>query len=467
MHADVSRVTFQPDKQFTAVVAQQGRVQLDAEANEQSAIERYRARTLAGDLVGPHAGPADAAGFALQYQTPSGDPPDLTIGPGRYYVDGILVDATRAAPPGAVGGQEAGQAVPWTYWTQPHGYLDPDTAEDRLPTQLPFLVYLRVSERFVSGVEDPRLRETALGASLPDTAGRLKLVWQVLPVRDGEGFTLPDTTDAPHLRAAFDEWSAGQATPAAWLAARTEQPPGTDEDPCVVPPDSRYRGPENQLYRVEVHTPGEAGAATFVWSRDNGSVIFPVDVVRGEWVTLGALGRDDKLDLHVGDWVEVGDDASVERGSVLPLRRVVDVDLPGRRVRLSDDPDPSVGRLPERHPYLRRWDQQPAAGGTADDGALPLTEGAWIDLEDGVQVWFAPGGRYRAGDYWIVAARTLTGTVEWPEDAAGNPQLLPPAGPGYHLAPLAWIGGTDQVLDLREVFRPAAVPIEDLTGTAG
>src|SRR5262249_22289590 len=156
--------------------------------------------------------------------------PDLTIGPGRYYVDGIPVDATQPAPPGTVGGAGTGApSVPWTYWTQPHGYLDPDAADDRLPNT-PFLAYLRVWERFVSGVEDPALRETALGASLPDTAGRLRLVWQVQPIGPDDGFQPPAEVNAPNLRTAFDTWSAGQRTPAAWLAARTEQPPNTDND---------------------------------------------------------------------------------------------------------------------------------------------------------------------------------------------------------------------------------------------
>ena len=29
---------------------------------------------------------------------------------------------------------------------------------------------------------------------------------------------------------------------------------------------------ENQLYRVEVHDPGELGSATFKWSRENASI---------------------------------------------------------------------------------------------------------------------------------------------------------------------------------------------------
>ncbi len=45
MHADFSRLTFRPGKHYSAVLTQQGRVQLDADANEQAAIERYQLRT--------------------------------------------------------------------------------------------------------------------------------------------------------------------------------------------------------------------------------------------------------------------------------------------------------------------------------------------------------------------------------------------------------------------------------------
>src|SRR6266536_1631492 len=103
MHGDFSRVTFRPEKRYSAVVAQQGRVQLDAEANEHAAIQAYLGRRLAADLIGPHAGPAGEAGFELDFRPGDGEPADLGIGPGRYYVDGILVDATKPARPRPVG----------------------------------------------------------------------------------------------------------------------------------------------------------------------------------------------------------------------------------------------------------------------------------------------------------------------------------------------------------------------------
>ncbi|GGU83392.1 hypothetical protein GCM10010211_56730 [Streptomyces albospinus] len=483
MHADLSRTTYRPDRHYSAVVAQQGRVQLDADANEQTAIQLFQARTLATDLIGPHGGPRGATGFRIELRGGSRELDDLVIGGGRYYVDGILCDATRpqpGVPVPAAGGHKEGEeaadapaepAAPpetWTYWDQPDGFRDPERPGDRLPSRFPYLVYLKVWERLVTAAEDPALREVALGAAMPDTAARAKVVWQVLPL-PGSALGLDgDNPPIDDIRAAFTRWAQKEAAPASRLAARSERPDHTDDDPCLVAPDARYRGPENQLYRVEVHDGGSAGDATFTWSRDNGSVTFPVDELDGTWVELASLGGDDKLSLNVGDLVEFVDTAYISRGEAAPLLRVEELDLPGRRVRLSDEPAPGVGRRPELHPFLRRWDHQEGSrrtvrrgerAGRLKHGAVPVEEGVWLPLEDGVEVYFAAGGTYRTGDFWLIPARTATGAVEWPADAARRPLLRPPLGIAVHYAPLAWVHGEQAVPDLRLAFRPLAAGI--------
>ena len=57
-------------------------------------------------------------------------------------------------------------------------------------------------------------------------------------------------------------------------------------------------------------------------------------------------------------------------------------------------PTGALGQDPARHPILRRWDHKPTVAGT---NVLPIVEGTWIELEDGVQVRFAPGGTVPAG----------------------------------------------------------------------
>ncbi|MEW2081867.1 DUF6519 domain-containing protein [Streptomyces sp. NPDC005283] len=490
MHADISRITFRPDRHYSAVIAQQGRVQLDADANEQAAIQLVQARTTAADLIGQHGGPRGATGFALGFVGGGRELDDLTIGGGRYYVDGILLDATRPLPgvPVVDDGHDAHSAeegdsdtpaeaqrpATWTYWDQPDGHRDPERPGDRLPTEFPYLACLKVWERSVTAAEDPLLREVALGSAMPDTAARLKVVWQVLPLA-GSQLELEDGATKDQVRAAFAKWTAAQA-PTARMAARSERPEHADEDPCLVRPDARYRGQENQMYRVEIHDGGAAKDATFKWSRENGSVTFPVDELDGTWVELASLGSDAKLDLNVGDLVEFVDTAYTSRGEPLPLLRVEEVDLPGRRVRLSGEPDPSVGRRPGLHPFLRRWDHRSGAsrhtsgsGRTKQgasklrNGAIRIEEGGWLPLEDGVLVHFEPGRTYRSGDFWTVPARTATGSLEWPTDAARRPLLQAPAGIQVHYAPLAWVLGEGSVADLRMTFGPLAdvVPAAD------
>ena len=98
MKADLTRYTFNPFRHFDRVVTQQGRVQLDADSNEQAAILLHYLRCLAADLIGPQGGPSANWGFGV---TPiSLTPPipnDFQIGLGRYYVDGILCEADSRA----------------------------------------------------------------------------------------------------------------------------------------------------------------------------------------------------------------------------------------------------------------------------------------------------------------------------------------------------------------------------------
>ena len=51
MKGDFTRDTFTPGKHFSRVLAQQGRVTVDADSNEQAAILLHYLRTLTRDLI--------------------------------------------------------------------------------------------------------------------------------------------------------------------------------------------------------------------------------------------------------------------------------------------------------------------------------------------------------------------------------------------------------------------------------
>src|SRR4029078_11471776 len=69
---------------------QQGRVQLDADWNEQLDLTAHRDRAEALDVIGPAGVPKVDAGFDL---TVSDDGQDLILSPGRAWVAGHLCEA--------------------------------------------------------------------------------------------------------------------------------------------------------------------------------------------------------------------------------------------------------------------------------------------------------------------------------------------------------------------------------------
>jgi hypothetical protein len=95
MKGDISRQTFDPKKHYTQVVMQQGRVQLDADWNEQQAILRQRAVSESIDVIGLNGAPQHGGGFALKLMDGERD---FLISPGRIYVDGILCELDEGTP---------------------------------------------------------------------------------------------------------------------------------------------------------------------------------------------------------------------------------------------------------------------------------------------------------------------------------------------------------------------------------
>jgi hypothetical protein len=329
MKGDFTRSTFNREKHYSSVRMQQGRVQLDADWNEQMDIEAHLDQTEAKDVIGLCGAPKTGGGFQIGATTVGSD---LTISPGRIYVDGILC--------------ENEQNVLFTE--------QPDLPGASLPTQPGiYLAYLDVWQRHLTALEDPDIREVALSG--PDTATRTKTIWQVKLLQIGANDNcLSDVTI---------EGSTGK------LRARA-RPEATPPNLCVVPASAGYRRLENQLYRVEIHESGSLGTATFKWSRDNGSVIFPIkefiDNQPTNQIRVNSLGQDQVLTLRIGDWVEVlGDETELRLGEdtgagpiLGTLAQINAIDEAERVLTLSADVS---ARSDEGHPKVRRpaksWSQ--------------------------------------------------------------------------------------------------------------
>ena len=95
MYGDFSRLTFNRANSYTAAWSQQGRMQFDADFNEQTAILLDWIRTLATDFMGP-AGGTDSAGFEVTIDG-SGE---LSLSAGHYYVAGIRCEIPAPRPDG-------------------------------------------------------------------------------------------------------------------------------------------------------------------------------------------------------------------------------------------------------------------------------------------------------------------------------------------------------------------------------
>jgi hypothetical protein len=554
MKADLTRDTFHPLKHYARVLTQQGRVQIDADMNEQAAILLRYLHTLAADLIGPAGGPQGNVGFAISplTVTPAPKPSDFQIGFGNYYVNGLLCQAdfvpiaffptttanvfqvlnwrsdfelatipyfevfddapatqNTPVPVQITNPQKAQSQI--TIQALPSGTPFPSFPNPKLRRLITYLhqpdfvfsaasgaisppplqsgdlqIYLDVWERAITYAEDDSIREVALGG--PDTAARSKLVWQVKWQPAASGTDGGQPTCATPLPVP----SRG------WLQAMAKQN-SQSTNPCIINPNAAYTGPENQLYRVEINRGGTAGtvagsSATFKWSRENGSVLYPISSGGGTTaVAVESLGRDDRFGLAEGNLVEVQDDRSVLLNLPGNLLSVQSVDSTTMTVTLNGTPDAILGSDETLHPLLRRWDQtagDSAEGGLTldNDNAAFVQEGVWLTLEDGVQIRFQPAdpvasasgppnspvNQYLTGDYWLIPARTVTGDVEWPKvtdahgipetDAQGNiiPVALPPHGITHYCAPLAIIsvgadGSVSLVRQCRSSFPPSAV----------
>ena len=453
MSADYSRWP-QRRHDYTAVRLQQGRVITDADWNEQSLAAERREHLETIDGLGRAVVPtATADAFKI---TAAGA--DLSIGVGRAYLDGLLVENTGGRGPFDPVTAELGPAGPVNYSTQP--WLPTPPA---LPPA-PYAAYLKAWQRERTAVEDPGLVEVALGV---DTAARAQTVWQVRTIPVPAGTTCA-TVDA--LIAAAEPAAGGR------LTTTTAVVPG-QPDPCRVVPGGGYTGLENQLYRVEVHRAGVvggAGGATFKWSRDGGAVaarVLSINTARDR-VVVDSLGRDDVLSIHDGDWIEITDDDHELGGVPGELRRVAvagGVDEASNTILLASAlpaagtafPVDAQGKtIPGRNTRIRRWDQAgkvlSAAGAVLTDlgtaastGAITIPgAGVGVLLEHGIVVRFAlPSGRFRTGDYWLFAARTADASVEALGDA-------PPIGIHVHVAPLAIVDGAGS--DCRTIVPPLA-----------
>lgn len=479
MTSDRARVTFDPSRRYHGVVAQQGRVSLEADWNEAQAIagEELAVRTL--DAIGRTGSPD--RGYEITPVADGGTPTgDLLAHAGTLYVGGQRVRAARDV-------RYADQPD----WADHEG--DPLWRDPAIPGHPHELVYLLAREQEVSAVEDPVLRDVALGG--PDTTQRLRILPRV--VRHA---TTAETWEDAWGQLIEEQWrpsgfSVDETSRALLPGARLHVTAFSADDTEQPADNGGYLGPNNQLLRIQIARVDHDGVPVLVWGYDNASFLYRLSssVVSASRtiLRLAAAPVDAYHQPREHQVVEVlrgaallGPDACVAAAVGQVSRVAVAYDPDSREVVIGTELPPEYLRKPgEGLPlFLRVWEGEarcrpgeehelggsglrvrltglpvsaalqavPAsASGSTAPTAVPE---AATETTSHEPVEAAHREKYPVGGYWMIAVRPGVGpgaeSVLYPQRILDGPQ--PPDGPRQWLTPLAfirWQQGTPQPED--------------------
>lgn len=404
------------------------------------------------------------------------------LGAGRYFVDGARIANPRPTP------------------------LDdalPEDDQDRA-----HLVYLEVWERGVSALEQPDLREVALGG--PDTVIQSRMAWRTRAVHGQNAEAALNAFRAleaqPRGRAGFLHagaplenalyrveiqhpgwayaWPPGPKARQAVAPARRADDggltlPAKGIAPVVGAPLLAFAetgdhwvvriaaGSDANELKVTGGPPswpvgaiGLLSLASFKWSPDNAAEAYDVEgivEVTPEDGGQGKVGRVqlatpgfNGLDLQVGDWVELTSEADelVDQPGLLYAVAAFDKGL--LQVDLAGwDSDDLAGQT---RLTLRRWGRQVRNSPAPSGGYPPVATEDATTLDDHVRVSFDGEGFYAAGDWWTLALRQET-DAPWAPDELST--TMAPGGGGFRRVPLAVIDrhrDGPRVSDLRRLF---------------
>lgn len=459
MASDRARISFDPSRQWRGVVQQQGRVTIEADTNEASAIANAERRAELVDVVGPSGTPDD--GYKVLAGPASSAAGDLSIQAGTMYVGGERMALASALDYASQSDwvDSAGDPL-WVAPAVPNGGSNE-------------VVYLLLREQEVSAVEDPALIDIALGG--PDTAARQRILQRVVRAET----TATDAADA--LTGLEQGWSgqgltfdAGtmRLTSQATLQASFQLEPGM-ASLCQPSGQGGYVGAENQLIRVQVASVDSSGNPTLVWGYDNASFLYRVSgpVTAGATtVTLASAPVDSYHQPAKGQAVEVlqaaamldpsdtSDYIAATSGTVTTLTSPYQPGSgPGNgTVQLATGVTAEQAASPLL--FLRIWEE-----------TIPWSSGPLALGQTGVQVTVAnAGSAWHIGDYWTFAVRPGTPTTLspiYPERILESPQR--PDGPpmwACELGLVSWSGTTPTVIDLRQRFSDLVTLTEQAHG---
>ncbi|MDB9348045.1 DUF6519 domain-containing protein [Nodularia spumigena] len=427
MKGDITRLTFRPEKHYQAVRMQQGRLQLDADWNEQVDIQNYLTQSLAKYVIGDSGVLKNSDGFRIGVSELAAD---FKINAGKMYVNGIICELEQNT----------------TYKTQ-LDYPNPNSPE--LIQDKCYLAYLDVWERDITALEDPEIREAALKGL--DTSTRTKIVWQV---------KLMQVCDVNEQEPEIKDWESFannlNVNRKVYLNAATAN---SVLEGQLVNPKNAYLGSENQLYRIEIHESGNINQATFKWARNNAIVVSSIKNITGNTIEILNVGRDDLQSFQPNQWVEIIDEEQElknQPGKLFRLQKVFNKQL-------------DVVGNPREEQFAGKKNLKVI--GWQEDQKTKKAEinvsSDWMELEQGIYIQFDAESTYKTGDYWLIPARAYTKDIDWPYDDKEQPIKQRSPGIKHHYSPLALLkyrnGNFTHLRDYRPTF-PSLINALDKTG---
>ena len=464
---DLSRSAYYPQKRYSGVRMQQGRVLTDDDFNEQELINHEDKRLSARDIVGIAGSPNQ--GFAIENVVDDAGSIDFDIAAGTFYIGGLRVELAEAQ----------------TFQLQPDWLQIPDFAAPAVERH--DMVYLEVWQQQVSAVEDSELIEKALGG--PDTTTRRRTMFRV-KLLDGVGTNYcPEAWQQVKTSIQADiggVWECGtQLVSDARLTVAYETD-GDAEDLCSPSVLAGYLGAENQAIRVQL-----VDEDHFTWGFDNAAPLYRITLedAASDRKTI-KLQTEPKDQAH---WPSAGQVVEILPWSAVLLNgeKMAQEISPGHFSTLTSGYDPNSGEitlttalpasfgeqwknrddqadlqtsrfgteaLDSEYFFLRVWDR-----GSDTGSAATLGVGSNVVLGNtGINISIT-GAHRMPGDHWIIAARPHTPdqVVPWQLETQ-----RPPEGYRRFYAPLASIhwhapGESEPVVyDCRRRFRP----LTDLNG---
>jgi hypothetical protein len=431
MAADIARITYDPTREYRAVVRQQGRVTLEADENEAATLASEALRLETIDIFGPTA----AIGDGYLVGSASG-PGGISIHNGTFYLGGWRLELDKVLElPG-----------------------DPKAAN---PLTGNFVVALLLTEQTVGAVEDTALREVALGG--PDTAARTRLMQHFIR-QEFNGDTCTDGQQSINTALANEGVTIEPATLQLVSSATLQAgfvPGPSSQDPCTPNAAGGYLGADNQLVRVTVIEYDGKATGKLLWGWNNASLLYRA-TPSGTTLTLNDTPVDQEhapqknqmveilfteLDLHDGNYIaaQQGHVTSVQDGYAPDNGTIVLQDLP---VNYQNATNPLFVRLWQDEVTFQSG--KVANLGDASGITVTITMPA---VASGPNV-----PAIAARPFWHFAVRPSMPQNIYPERYSDGP--VPPDGPRQWIAKLAVMtalpGGGSQLLhDCRTPY-PAA-----------